>query len=300
MEIPYTVTARPDTGLYNAKVGIWLFLASEIMLFGGLFSGYIFLRLGADPGHWPHGLLNVPVGTMNTFVLIGSSVTVVLAWAALKMRQFKQYQFYMALTIFCAALFLFVKLYVEWPQKFSHFGAFIKPSALSKYEQYLGNDYLASKGLPPRLELTGHLEEASVSIGGKEHTWEVHSAGHLTKEINHEAELLRAEHRDQLLAQKKAEVGRELNRDERSDIEETVRTWKPEIKVGEVKVKLDTVNAKPMDPQNERPSFWPRPLSDVEATIHGEDIQRWSAFAPEHNTYFAVYFTITGLHGLHV
>ena len=35
MEIPYTVTARPDTGLYNAKIGIWLFLASEVMLFGG-------------------------------------------------------------------------------------------------------------------------------------------------------------------------------------------------------------------------------------------------------------------------
>ena len=39
--------ARPDTGLYNAKLGIWLFLASEVMLFGGLFSAYIFLRVGA-------------------------------------------------------------------------------------------------------------------------------------------------------------------------------------------------------------------------------------------------------------
>ena len=60
MEIPYEVTARPDTGLYNAKLGIWLFLASEVMLFGGLFSAYIFLRLGAEDGYWPHGLLNVP------------------------------------------------------------------------------------------------------------------------------------------------------------------------------------------------------------------------------------------------
>ena len=42
MEIPYTVKPRPDTGLWNAKVGIWLFLASEVMLFGGLFSGYLF------------------------------------------------------------------------------------------------------------------------------------------------------------------------------------------------------------------------------------------------------------------
>ena len=86
-EVPYTVAARPDTGLYNAKLGIWLFLASEVMLFGGLFSAYIFLRIGAEPGYWPSGLLNVPVGTANTAVLIASSVTVVLAWAALKMRQ---------------------------------------------------------------------------------------------------------------------------------------------------------------------------------------------------------------------
>ena len=57
MEIPYTVTARPDTGLYNAKIGIWLFLASEVMLFGGLFSAYVFLRIGALPGYWPHGCL---------------------------------------------------------------------------------------------------------------------------------------------------------------------------------------------------------------------------------------------------
>jgi len=47
MEIPYTISTRPDTGLWNAKIGIWLFLASEVMLFGGLFSAYIFLRIDA-------------------------------------------------------------------------------------------------------------------------------------------------------------------------------------------------------------------------------------------------------------
>src|SRR5438094_4690767 len=98
MEIPYTVTARPDTGLWNAKVGIWLFLASEVMLFGGLFSAYIFLRLDAPPGMWPHGLLNVPVGTMNTAILILSSVTAVLAWAALKTRKERAYGSYVPAT----------------------------------------------------------------------------------------------------------------------------------------------------------------------------------------------------------
>jgi cytochrome c oxidase subunit III len=157
MEIPYTVSARRDTGLWNAKVGIWLFLASEVMLFGGLFSAYIFLRLDAGPGEWPHGLLNVPVGTMNTAILIASSVTVVLAWAALKMRDLTRYKIYMTLTILCGVIFLVVKLAYEWPQKFDHFGAFIKEDALGKYEQYLGNRHLLEKGFPPRTEITGHL-----------------------------------------------------------------------------------------------------------------------------------------------
>src|SRR5471030_1002747 len=163
MEIPYTVTARPDTGLWNAKVGIWLFLASEVMLFGGLFSAYIFLRLDAEPGMWPHGLLNVPIGTMNTIVLIASSVTVVLAWASLKMRQWAKYKIYMGITIGCGILFLVVKLYLEWPAKFVHFGAFIKKDKWEHYEQYLGNEHLAKQGRPPRPEITGHLHEVEIN-----------------------------------------------------------------------------------------------------------------------------------------
>ena len=51
MDIPYSVTPRPDTGLTNTRLGIWLFLASEVMLFGGLFSAYVLLRAGAET--WP-------------------------------------------------------------------------------------------------------------------------------------------------------------------------------------------------------------------------------------------------------
>ena len=166
MQIPYEVSARPDTGLYNAKLGIWLFLASEVMLFGGLFSAYVFLRVGADDGYWPHGLLNVPVGTFNTAVLIISSVTVVLAWASLKMRQWARYKIYMGATIACGILFLVIKLGLEWPQKFVHFGAFIKKDKWSQYEEYLGNKRLAEKGLEPRPEISGHLE--AVEVAGKE------------------------------------------------------------------------------------------------------------------------------------
>lgn len=119
MDIPYTVTARPDTGLYNAKVGVWLFLASEVMLFGGLFSSYIFLRVGADY-HWPVHELDVRLGFINTLVLIFSSVTVLLAWANLKLRNIAKFKTYLFLTILCAGIFMVIKSF-EYRSKFNHY-----------------------------------------------------------------------------------------------------------------------------------------------------------------------------------
>ena len=231
MEIPYTVTARPDTGLWNAKVGIWLFLASEIMLFGGLFSAYVFLRLDAAPGEWPHGLLNVPVGMGNTAILIASSVTVVMAWASLKMRRFRAYWWYMLVTILCGVTFLAVKLSYEWPQKFEHFGAFIKKDALEKYEPFLGNHHLAEKGLAPRIEISGHLHHENAQ---------------------------------------------------------------------EYEIALDPVNADPTNPLMDRPHFLPLSHTEKIAKIEKADVEYATMFLPKHSAYFASYFTITGLHGLHV
>ena len=111
MNIPYTVEERPDTGLANGKLGIWLFLASEVMLFGALFSTYIILRVGSVG--WPHGELNVWLGMANTFILIGSSVTMVMAWASLKMNQWAKHRMYLILTFALAALFL-VNKYFEY------------------------------------------------------------------------------------------------------------------------------------------------------------------------------------------
>ena len=115
--IPYTVAPRPDTGLNNGKIGIWLFLASEVMLFGALFATYILLRTGAPV--WPHGreFLNIPLATTNTIVLITSSVTMVMAWYSLKMDQFGRFRLYLGLTILCALGFMFIK-YLEYSHKF--------------------------------------------------------------------------------------------------------------------------------------------------------------------------------------
>ena len=77
--IPYTTEPRADTGVTNVTLGIWLFLASEAMLFGALFSSYALLRVSA--ADWPSGrdVLSVAHGVINTALLIAASA---LIWRA--------------------------------------------------------------------------------------------------------------------------------------------------------------------------------------------------------------------------
>ena len=130
MEIPYTVKNRPDTGIYNAKVGIWLFLASEVMLFGGLFSAYVMLRVGAPEGLWPHGWLDVRFGTVNTILLALSAITTLLAWAACKVRDFGKFKFFHACTIVLALAFLGIKSY-EYHDKWIHYEIQLKDGTIA-------------------------------------------------------------------------------------------------------------------------------------------------------------------------
>ena len=119
IEIPYNVEEREDTGLYNSKLGIWLFLASEIMLFGALFSTYIILRTG-DPTwmlHVKEAHLNIPLATINTAVLILSSVTFVMSWVSLKLKNLDKFKLYMGITLLCSVIFLVIK-YFEYTAKF--------------------------------------------------------------------------------------------------------------------------------------------------------------------------------------
>ena len=91
------------------------------MLFGGLFSAYVFLRMAAPAGEFAYwgSKLSIPMATVNTMVLISSSVTVIMSWASLKMKDFEKYKMYMGLTLLCALIFLFIK-YFEYTGKFHH------------------------------------------------------------------------------------------------------------------------------------------------------------------------------------
>src|SRR5579862_7116516 len=117
--IPYIIHPREDTGLYNAKFGIWLFLASEVMLFGSLFSSYILLRVGSFS--WPvqSEIQNVAIGAINSVVLLSSSIFFIRAWVALKEDNVAKYKKFMGLVILFALIFLVLKGF-EYYQHFSH------------------------------------------------------------------------------------------------------------------------------------------------------------------------------------
>jgi cytochrome c oxidase subunit 3 len=204
MEIPHTVKPHPVTGVYNGKLGIWLFLASEVMLFGALFSAYILLRVGAP--FWPSGRdvgLSIPVGGFNTIVLIASSVTMVMAWAALKMNDEQKFKKMLGITVGLAVAFLIVKLTYEYPAKFHHYQIWLNDGTT----------------------VTGHNLE---KVGDK---WKLHADD--------------TQHSGALAVAAGVTPGQEF---------------------------------------------------EVEAS----KVKRTSNFGPAHSTFFAIYFTLTGLHGLHI
>ena len=86
-----------STGLDNRKLGMWLFLATEVMLFSALIAAFLQMkaRSPADANH----VLNIPITAVNTFVLIVSSTTVVLALAAIQDGDKKKLLRYLVLTL---------------------------------------------------------------------------------------------------------------------------------------------------------------------------------------------------------
>ena len=112
----YTPSA---TGIPNGKLGMWVFLASEVMFFTGLIGAYLVLRLGHPAWPGSEGHLNVWIGTANTLVLICSSTTIVLALAAAGRGALGAARGWLLATAGLGSLFLVIKGF-EYAAKFSH------------------------------------------------------------------------------------------------------------------------------------------------------------------------------------
>lgn len=100
-----------------AKMGMWLFLLTEILLFGGLFCAYaVYSTEHAVMFHSAHKMLDWKMGALNTVVLITSSLTVALAIRSIQLNERKAAIWLLVATIVCAGIFLVVK-YFEYSHK---------------------------------------------------------------------------------------------------------------------------------------------------------------------------------------
>jgi heme/copper-type cytochrome/quinol oxidase subunit 3 len=96
---------------YNLKLGMWVFLASEVMFFTGLIGSYVVLRFGVGEWARPGVVLNIPITAFNTFLLICSSVSMVKAYAAIADGDQKGLRLWFLLTILGGAAFVGVQVY---------------------------------------------------------------------------------------------------------------------------------------------------------------------------------------------
>ena len=112
-------TTRSATGIPTGRLAVWWLLASEVVIFGGLLGSYIMHRMGHP--EWAEAAVhtNTWFGAFNTFVLLTSSFTAVLAHQAAESGQGKKAAKYLLLTMGGALTFLLVKS-VEWTIEISH------------------------------------------------------------------------------------------------------------------------------------------------------------------------------------
>ncbi len=103
-----------------SKLGMWLFIFTELLLFGGLFLVYSVFR-AEYPANFHEGSLelSVTIGAVNTIALLFSSMAIAMALTAIQKNNKKLAMQLIALTLFLATVFLFNK-YIEWSAKFQH------------------------------------------------------------------------------------------------------------------------------------------------------------------------------------
>ncbi len=108
---------RDDLG---SKIGMWLFIFTELLFFGGLFIVYSVYRFKNPVAfHLAAEELNTSIGTMNTVILLISSMTVAMSITAVQLRQKSRAIFLLSATIILAIIFMINK-YFEWSGKFGH------------------------------------------------------------------------------------------------------------------------------------------------------------------------------------
>jgi len=116
-ETPQAHGHHPDathataTGISNAKMAMWAFLGSECLLFGALISTFILYRHRSVSGPTPHALYDIPFTSVSSFVLLMSSLTMVLAVAAIQRGDERRLRVWLSTTALLGAVFISGQIY---------------------------------------------------------------------------------------------------------------------------------------------------------------------------------------------
>ncbi len=163
MSSPTAVQTPTNTGIPNGKLGIWVFLASEVMLFGAFISSFIVLRMGSPNFGVPaHEIMGRPLATLNTFVLISSSAAMVMALASIQEDDVLRFARWMRLVLTLGVVFLVIKMF-EYHHKI-HEGLTISSSLF-------GSFYYTMTGLHAIHIIAGLVFNGYILYHGKRGRW---------------------------------------------------------------------------------------------------------------------------------
>jgi len=131
---PHPVTS---TGLSNEKIAMWAFLGSECLLFGALISTYLLYRGRSVVGPFPHDVYDIPYTSVSSFVLLMSSLTMVLALAAMQRKDQRRMRVWLATTALLGATFIGGQVY--------EFTVFYR-AGLTLHENLFGSSFFVLTG----------------------------------------------------------------------------------------------------------------------------------------------------------
>lgn len=248
------------------KVAIWLFLASEIMFFIAILATYIIFRSGSPKFFAEQALiLSKPLAGLNTLVLISSSLTMALAVDAAQKNNRSRLMALLGLTIVFAFGFMVIK-YIEYKAKFTH------------------HTIVASEVIDPKTKKAvayvydGHLVEKSdkeYKLEGYRARIDAPKAGEPSLNIHWMTE----EGVARLAAMQASQAGANPTTAASAEAKPAAAEAKAETKAAAHDV---------------------RPGGAQEWTIDKTRISQDITYGPWKNIFFASYFTLTGIHGLHV
>ena len=127
-----------STGLPHRKLMMWAFLGSDCMFFGALMSTYLIYHGKSQQGPYPLDVFSLELTTLSTFVLLMSSLTMVLALAAIQREARRLFQWWVSLTILCGLVFLGFQVY-----EFAHFAH----AGLSLQSSLFGSSFFTLTGM---------------------------------------------------------------------------------------------------------------------------------------------------------